>query len=247
MNDYMKEAERLADAYAEAYADFIMHGKSGDDEALAALLTHIQRGASAVVPGVMHCARCKFRLQRVNLHVNNGTVGAGDNAPESCPNGCGPLWPVTWEQEAREGYKLTEDLFERAKRAEDALEDMRKQAPAPSEVPMPEPVAYGVGNTAITGHTNRLMMVRLDVPLDDQYAGAFWHQLVLADEARTYGVACRAAGEAAGYARGLADERERCASVAWAHYMDTCRRKGIGPDVLPDWCCAAALRGEAES
>ncbi len=77
--------------------------------------------------------------------------------------------------------------------------------PAPAEVLMPKPVAYGFGNTAITGHTNRLMMVRLDVPLDDQYAGAFWLPLVLADEAHTYGVACRAAGEAAGYVRGLRD------------------------------------------
>lgn len=68
---------------------------------------------------------------------------------------------------------------------------------------MPKPVAYGFGNTAITGHTNRLMMVRIDVPLDDQYAGAFWLPLVLADEAHTYGVACRAAGEAAGYAHAI--------------------------------------------
>ena len=67
---------------------------------------------------------------------------------------------------------------------------------------MPKPVAYGFGNTAITGHTNRLMMVRIDIPGGDQYAGAFWLPLVLADEAHTYGVACRAAGEAAGYVRG---------------------------------------------
>lgn len=76
---------------------------------------------------------------------------------------------------------------------------------APAEVLMPKPVAYGFGNTAITGHTNRLMMVRIDIPGGDQYAGAFWLPLVLADEAHTYGVACRAAGEAAGYARGLRD------------------------------------------
>ncbi len=76
---------------------------------------------------------------------------------------------------------------------------------APAGVPMPKPVAYGFGNTAITGHTNRLMMVRIDIPGGDQYAGAFWLPLVLADEAHTYGVACRAAGEAAGYARGLRD------------------------------------------
>lgn len=72
-------------------------------------------------------------------------------------------------------------------------------------VPMPKPVAYGFGNTAITGHTNRLMMVRIDIPGGDQYAGAFWLPLVLADEAHTYGIACRAAGEAAGYARGLTE------------------------------------------
>lgn len=89
---------------------------------------------------------------------------------------------------------------------EQALAEIRsRMTPAPAEVPMPKPVAYGFGNTAITGHTNRLMMVRIDIPGGDQYAGAFWLPLVLADEAHTYGVACRAAGEAAGYARGLRD------------------------------------------
>ena len=83
------------------------------------------------------------------------------------------------------------------------LAHIQRGAPAPAEVPMPNPVAYGFGNTAITGHTNRLMMVRIDIPGGDQYAGAFWLPLVLADEARTYGAACRAAGEAAGYARVL--------------------------------------------
>lgn len=217
MTDYMNEAERLISAHEWAIRQHD-RGAEWDDapeKTLAALLAHIQRGASAVVPGVMHCARCKFRLQRVNLYVNNGTVGAGDNAPESCPNGCGPLWPVTWEQEAREGYKLTEDLFERAKRAEDTLDDMRKQAPAPAGVPMPKPVAYGFGNTAITGHTNRLMMVRIDIPGGDQYAGAFWLPLVLADEAHTYGVACRAAGEAAGYARGREEAGKDAERYRW--------------------------------
>ena len=53
-------------------------------------------------------------------------------------------------------------------------------------------------------------------------------------------------GEAAGYARGLAEGRERCAVEAWMYYMDTCKRNGIGPDVYPQWCCAAALRGEVK-
>lgn len=64
-----------------------------------------------VVPGVMHCAKCKFRLVRTNLYVSDGTTGPGDNTTEPCPNGCGPLWPVTWEQEARECWARIEELL----------------------------------------------------------------------------------------------------------------------------------------
>lgn len=80
-----------------------------------------------VVPGKMHCARCKFSLNRVSLNVNVGTVTAGDNKTEPCPNGCGPLWPVTWEQEAREGWAINESMFECAKAAEDALAAIRAE------------------------------------------------------------------------------------------------------------------------
>ena len=76
------------------------------------------------VPGVMRCAKCSFQLHRTNLYMVNGTAGPGNNETEPFPNGCGPLWPVTWEQEAREGYKMSEDLFDRAKRAEDALREL---------------------------------------------------------------------------------------------------------------------------
>lgn len=77
-----------------------------------------------VVPGVMRCARCEFRVTRVSLNVNVGTVTAGDNRTELCPNGCGPLWPVSWEQEAREGWKISEHFAERAIAAEAALREL---------------------------------------------------------------------------------------------------------------------------
>lgn len=110
-----------------------------------------------------------------------------------------------------------------------------KKMPAPTEVPMPEPDA--------SLHDDGHYLSRADLRTSDFYHQAGWRLDVISmAKACTYG----AAREAAGYARGLADERERCASVAWAHYMDTCRRKGIGPDVLPDWCCAATLRGEVK-
>lgn len=70
----------------------------------------IKSALANVVPGVMHCAKCKFRLVRTNLNARDGTTSAGDNVTEPCPNGCGPLWPVTWEQEARECRKLLEDM-----------------------------------------------------------------------------------------------------------------------------------------
>lgn len=68
--------------------------------------------APHLVPGLMHFAQCHFALTRTNLNFRNGTVSAGDNKTEPCPNGCGPLWPVTWEQHARKGWEVAERYFE---------------------------------------------------------------------------------------------------------------------------------------
>lgn len=68
----------------------------------------------------MHCARCGFRLVRAVLQASTGLVAAGDSSPARCPNSCGPLWPVTWEQEAREAQRLAEQLLDRAVAAETA-------------------------------------------------------------------------------------------------------------------------------
>lgn len=48
--------------------------------------------------------------------------------------------------------------------------------PAPVEC---EPVAWGFPNTAISGKGHALMLVRLEVPSDDQYGGALWLPLYL--------------------------------------------------------------------
>jgi len=70
------------------------------------------------VPGRMRCAKCKFVLTRATISATSGQIGAGTSEPEGCPNGCGPLWPVTWEQEARSAWVTAEDMFDRAFRAE---------------------------------------------------------------------------------------------------------------------------------
>ncbi len=58
------------------------------------------------IPGVMHCAKCKFQLTKRVLCMGSGTIGAGDNKTEPCPNGCGPLWPVTWKQADDENQEI---------------------------------------------------------------------------------------------------------------------------------------------
>jgi hypothetical protein len=78
-----------------------------------------------LVPGAVHCARCNFRLSRVTLYMGNGAIGPGGSETEQCPNGCGPMWPVTWKQEAEDAYKTAESQFERAKAAEDQLDACR--------------------------------------------------------------------------------------------------------------------------
>ncbi|OWB46494.1 hypothetical protein [Stenotrophomonas maltophilia] len=65
---------------------------------------------SDLVPGIVRCAKCSFQLHRTNLYLQSGTVGAGDSKTEPCPNGCGPLWPVTWETWSREGWAEAERL-----------------------------------------------------------------------------------------------------------------------------------------
>lgn len=65
---------------------------------------------SDLVPGTVRCAKCQFQLVRSNLNMHDGTVTAGDSKTEPCPNGCGPLWPVTWETWAREGWAEAERL-----------------------------------------------------------------------------------------------------------------------------------------
>jgi hypothetical protein len=104
--EFMHKATREAQQYASAYGDKVVE------------LTAKLEAAKILAPGVMHCARCKFKLIRNTLNMGSGTVTAGDSKTEPCPNGCGPLWPVTWEQEARDAYQTAEDMFNRLQAAE---------------------------------------------------------------------------------------------------------------------------------
>jgi hypothetical protein len=97
------------------------------------------------VPGVRRCAKCSLRLVTTTLHVADGSMSA-NNAPQDCPNGCGPLWPVT-EREA--GNELCERLDaaelraskaeEREKRLAAALGGLAELVLCPQPQPLPAP------------------------------------------------------------------------------------------------------------
>lgn len=119
--------------------------------------------AANLVPGRMRCAKCEFVLTRVNLYVNSGQVGAGSNETEPCPNGCGPLWPVTWQQEAEAGYKANETLFERTKAAEDRVAELERPTAAVLQSAAPQlaqPENHDSVRTPI-GEDEAAMMVML--------------------------------------------------------------------------------------
>ncbi|MCA0214568.1 MAG: hypothetical protein LCH79_15490 [Proteobacteria bacterium] len=122
----MALADELVGASAEEDIAPFDKARAALESALRLVLAQrVPQPAPDFVPGVMHCARCKFKLHRMNLNVNVGTVTAGNNKTEPCPNGCGPLWPVTWKQEADDCMKSAESLLDRAVAAEKALEDLR--------------------------------------------------------------------------------------------------------------------------
>ena len=77
-----------------------------------------------LAPGVMRCAKCEIQLIRTNLYVKSGASGAGDSKTEPCPNGCGPLWPVTWKQYAEQAHEQLDKHFDEYTRLKKVLEDI---------------------------------------------------------------------------------------------------------------------------
>lgn len=77
------------------------------------------------VPGTWRCPKCNFRLLQSNLNASDGTVTARDTPGDKCPNCDGPLWRVTWKDEAEENITIAENQIERAVKAERKLDRAR--------------------------------------------------------------------------------------------------------------------------
>lgn len=123
----------VTEAYADALADrdswqakALATGKREESlkastDVLAQRVKDLE--AAAIVPGVLRCAKCNYELMKTNLYFNSGTVGPGDSETEPCPNGCGPLWPVSWHDWAITGFA------EAAKAVEELPKPIRLPAP----------------------------------------------------------------------------------------------------------------------
>lgn len=77
-----------------------------------ALARIVELSSDVIAPGIMRCAGCGFVLTKNSINMATGTITAGDSKTETCPNGCGPLRPVTWKEQALEMRDSSEKWFE---------------------------------------------------------------------------------------------------------------------------------------
>lgn len=187
MTDYMKEAERLADEYGDAVSDVVGFaqdpaGYSRRVEATrAALLAHIQRGAVPEGDDGKRVLREVFALcedTETKCSDETGDFARGRRfEAKGIARAIGAWYQEEFCGRAHMGEPAAPvpDRFRAAaKMMAVNTTSMICSAPSPAEVPMPEPVGTRFDGT----------------------------KLLKEADVRTYGAACRATGEAAGYARG---------------------------------------------
>ncbi|MFS7186030.1 hypothetical protein AB6848_11215 [Serratia proteamaculans] len=104
--------------------------------------------SSVLVPGALRCAKCQFQLTKTIICMKSGTTSAGNNKTEPCPNGCGPLWPVTWKQWAKEMDEQAGRYFDELKAAEAKLA---------TPVQLPEGLAQKIKVTGYYEALNEMM------------------------------------------------------------------------------------------
>lgn len=100
------------------YVDDIKERLSNAEKRIAELQS------SVIAPGIMRCAGCGFVLTKNNINMAAGTITAGDSNTEPCPNGCGPLWPVTWKEQALQMRDDSEQWFEELQQSRQRIAEL---------------------------------------------------------------------------------------------------------------------------
>lgn len=109
--------------------------------------------SSVIAPGIMRCTGCGFVLTKNNINMAAGTITAGDSNTEPCPNGCGPLWPVTWKEQALQMRDSSEHWFEELQQSRQRIAELeaRETKPVKGEVLVTVSGFTGCGKSAIAG------------------------------------------------------------------------------------------------
>ncbi|EFE7907679.1 ead/Ea22-like family protein [Escherichia coli] len=94
------------------------------DELEAAEKRIAELSSAVIAPGIMRCAGCGLVLTKNSINMVAGTITAGDSKTEPCPNGCGPLWPVTWKEQAIEMRDNSEQWFEELQEARQRIAEL---------------------------------------------------------------------------------------------------------------------------
>jgi len=113
----LEQAQAQSSKWLEAYHKAVLIG-ARYEERIAEL------ESSVIAPGIMRCAKCEFVLTKNSINMAAGTITAGDSKTEPCPNGCGPLWPVTWREQALEMRDSSEQWFDELQAAKNRIAEL---------------------------------------------------------------------------------------------------------------------------
>jgi len=62
------------------------------------------------VPGQLRCKKCGCSVIKQTLYMKSGSVGV-DRSPDDCPNGCGPMWRISWPDHIRDYADGTDKII----------------------------------------------------------------------------------------------------------------------------------------
>jgi len=123
--------EKLLREMAPKYWGYTYEGVEVRDALLAGAEAMRERDRLAklvYVPGMRKCAKCGCVLITTNLHVDTGGFSA-NNEPQACPNGCGPMWPVTERDAGNEMVDRMETVARERGELRETVKALRKALP----------------------------------------------------------------------------------------------------------------------
>ncbi|EAS3170740.1 ead/Ea22-like family protein [Salmonella enterica] len=127
---------KCADSVIDLAINWQMRCKDTEAKLEAAEKRIAEQQSAIIAPGIMRCAGCGFVLTKNSINMAAGTITAGDSKTEPCPNGCGPLWPVTWKEHALQMRDDSEKWFEELQEANRRIAELEAR-----EVKLPKPIS----------------------------------------------------------------------------------------------------------